>query len=90
MSLNIKDPEVHEMAREIAAIHGISMTGAVREALREKLDKDRAEKNSPTLEEKRKYDLLMDFANECALLVPEPIHSWDIDAYLYDEDGLPK
>jgi len=90
MSLNIKDPEVHEMAREVAAMHGISMTGAVRDALREKLERERTGKNSPEPEEKRKYDLLMEFADECARLVPDPIHSWEIDAYLYDEDGLPK
>jgi hypothetical protein len=34
VSLNIKDPEVHAMARQVAATHGISMTGAVREALK--------------------------------------------------------
>lgn len=91
MSLNIKDPEVHEMARQIAANHGISMTGAVREALREKLEKDGAAKDASSEEEaKRKYDLLMEFADECARLVPDPIHSWEIDKYLYDEDGLPK
>jgi antitoxin VapB len=89
MSLNIKDPEVHEMARQVAANHGTSMTGAIRNALREKLERDRIEKNLPT-PEKRKYDLLMEFADECARLVPDPIHSWEIDEYLYDEDGLPK
>jgi hypothetical protein len=32
----------------------------------------------------------MAFAKEYSKLVKDPIHSWEIDAQLYDEDGLPK
>jgi hypothetical protein len=35
-------------------------------------------------------DLLMDFAKEHCERVKNPVHSWEIDALLYDEDGLPK
>jgi hypothetical protein len=32
----------------------------------------------------------MDFANEYSKRVRNPVHSWEIDALLYDQDGLPK
>jgi hypothetical protein len=32
----------------------------------------------------------MDFADEYSKGVQNPIHSWEIDAELYGEDGLPK
>ena len=38
--LNIKDPEVYKMARKVADTRGLSLTGAVREALREKLERE--------------------------------------------------
>lgn len=41
-TLNIKDPEVHRLAHELAACRQTSATGAVREALREALERDRA------------------------------------------------
>jgi antitoxin VapB len=40
-TLNIKDPEVHRLARELAERRHTSMTGAVRQALAETLDRDR-------------------------------------------------
>ena len=33
MGMNIKDPELHAMARELAARHGTTVTDAVRRAL---------------------------------------------------------
>ncbi len=39
-TLNIKDPEVHRMAHELAARRSTTATGAVRQALREALDRD--------------------------------------------------
>ena len=39
MSLNIKDPEAHRLARSLAAETGESMTRAVVEALRERLER---------------------------------------------------
>lgn len=37
-ALNIRDPEVHELARRLAARRGTSITEAVKQALREGLD----------------------------------------------------
>ena len=36
--LNIKDPEAHRLARELAELEGVSMTHAVTQALREALN----------------------------------------------------
>lgn len=46
-TLNIKDPEVHRMAHELARLRGTTATGAVRDALTHELagintDRDRA------------------------------------------------
>lgn len=89
MSLNIKDQEVHEMARKVAATHGISMSGAVKEALREKIEKDQAALDSAP-RKKKVLELLMEFVDEYRSRVKDPIHSWEMNDYLYDEIGLPK
>lgn len=39
---------------------------------------------------KSRSELLLAFAEEFAKEENETIHSWDIDALLYDENGLPK
>ena len=38
MALNIKDPETEQLAARIAALTGASKTGAIREALRARLE----------------------------------------------------
>ena len=43
MSLNIKSREAHELAAELARLTGESMTKAVTEALRERLERKRRE-----------------------------------------------
>ena len=42
MPLNIKDPETHNLAKELAAITGESLTEAVRQAVRDRLRRERA------------------------------------------------
>ena len=43
MGMNIKNPEAHQLAREVAALTGESVTGAVTESPRERLERLRAE-----------------------------------------------
>lgn len=43
MALNIKDPETERLAAEAAALTGDSKTGAVRQALREMIDRHGAD-----------------------------------------------
>lgn len=47
MTLNIKDPEAHKLARKLADRTGETMTRAVTEALRERLARDFGEGRHP-------------------------------------------
>ncbi len=84
MSLNIKNEDTHRMARELARATGESMTVAVSEAIRERLERVRG---------KSKEDMLtriLRIAEECGPLWKEPYRSVDHGDLLYDEKGLPK
>jgi hypothetical protein len=89
-SVNIKNAETTGMIRELAALKDVSLVEAVTEAVKEKLERERAEREAVAKPKKSRYELLMEFADEYSKGVENPIHSWDIDALLYDEDGLPK
>jgi len=83
MSLNIKSPEAHELAREVADITGESLTTAVREALRERLERLQGEE-TPHL-----ADRLLTIGRDCAGRLPEPYRSAEHGELLYGDDGLP-
>jgi antitoxin VapB len=82
MSLNIKNEEAHRLARELARATGESMTVAVSEAIRERLERVRS-KSKKGMAEK-----LMKIARETGPLWKKPHVS--IEELLYDENGLPK
>jgi antitoxin VapB len=84
MSLNIKNDEAHSLAQELARLTGESMTAAVTEAIRERLERVRG--NS----QKGLAERLMEIGRDCAAHLKEPYKSLDIDELLYDENGLPK
>ena len=84
MSLNIKDEKTHRMARELARATGESMTAAVSEAIRERLERVRGNSKEEMLER------IMKIARECGPLWKEPYRSVDHGDLLYDEKGLPK
>lgn len=83
MSLNIKDPEAHKLAQELANETGETMTSAVIQAIRDRLEAvRRRRKRDATLAaihaiSKRSADLLKG---------PYVDHA----ELLYDERGLPK
>ena len=83
MSLNIKDEEAHRMARQLARLTKESMTTAVREALRERLERVRGGGMS-------KAERILKIGRECAAQLQEPFRSVDHGEFLYDEKGLPK
>jgi hypothetical protein len=89
-SVNIKNAETTRMIRELAALEGVSLVVAITEAVREKLEKEKAEREAAAKPKKSRSELLMEFAKEYTARVKDPIHSWEIDSLLYDEDGLPK
>jgi antitoxin VapB len=83
MTLNIKNPETHELARKLAAQTGETMTRAVTEALRERLARlTRGGKPQSTADE------LLAIGRRCAAtLKGKPV---DHGSLLYDKSGLPK
>jgi antitoxin VapB len=84
MSLNIKNEKTHRLAQELARLTGESMTAAVSEAIRERLERVRGKSRMGVAER------VMKIAKECAPLWKEPFRSIDHGELLYDEKGLPK
>lgn len=84
MNLNIKNGEAHELAQQLAALTGESMTAAVTEALRERLDRLRRERSG------RLSDRLLSIGKDCAVRLKEPFRSIEHGDLLYGEDGLPR
>ncbi|HET9406890.1 MAG TPA: type II toxin-antitoxin system VapB family antitoxin [Candidatus Sulfotelmatobacter sp.] len=84
MSLNIKNEETHRLARELALLTGESMTVAVSEAIRERLERVRGNSDQDLAER------ILKIGRECAAHLKEPYKSMDIDELLYDEKGMPK
>ncbi len=83
MSLNIKDPEAHELAQLLSEATGETMTKAVTIALKERLSRvRRAKKAKATLEEVRAI------AKRFQSHLTGPVE--DHGTFLYDEKGLPK
>jgi antitoxin VapB len=78
-TLNIKDPKVYELAGELARRRATSMTGAVREALTEALERTR-------LTPEEKIRRMTEIAQRSAA---KP-GGYLTDDDLYDEWGLPK
>ena len=91
MSLNIKDEETHAMVRELAALKGTTLTAAVKLAVKEGIEREKASQGKSGSPKKRKpSEVVQAFAREFVSRVKDPIHSWDVDKLLYDENGLPK
>ncbi len=84
MSLNVKNEEAHRLARELAALTGETVTAAVTEAVRERLERILRGKNGDLA------DHLLEIGRDCAAHLKEPFRSIDHGDLLYDERGLPK
>jgi antitoxin VapB len=82
MSMNIKNAEAHRLARELAELTGESVTTAVLESLRERLER----MEGPTADERA--ELMLEIGRRTAprLEVAETNH----DRLLYDNRGLPR
>ena len=84
MGINIKNDETHRLVQELAALTGESMTAAVTEAVRERLDRVRREQSASLAER------LLQIGKDCAAHLKEPFRSADHGDLLYDELGLPR
>ena len=83
MSMNIKNKEANQLARQLSKLTGESLTFAVTEAVRERLDRVRSE-HGVDLDER-----LLLIGRDCAAHLKEPFRSIDHDDMLYDDRGLP-
>lgn len=85
MALNIKDPTIHALARELAQATGESLTQTVRLALQERLRRVRAQQVTPL---RSLVETLDDIATRCAALPDLDTRSPD-EILGYDAQGLP-
>jgi len=84
LGLNIKNEETHRLAAELAKLTGESMTAAVTEAVRERLERVRRAKTLSLT------DRLIAIGKDCAAHLKDPFRSVDHGDLLYDENGLPR
>ncbi len=84
MALSIQNPEVEQLARELADRTGESLTEAVMNSLRERLQRERKRGHSPQLR-----DELRAIAQRCAALPVLDSRSPD-EILGYDSHGLPR
>ena len=81
--LNLKDAEIYALAAELARLHGETLSGAVKAALREKLARDRR-----TMGIEERYAALMALAGSYKERAGPRTMS-DEDAVGYDAFGAP-
>jgi antitoxin VapB len=84
VGLNIKNDETYRLVEELAKLTGETLTGAVTQAVRERLDRLRRERGD------RLADRLLLIGKDCAARLKEPFRSADHGDLLYDDRGLPR
>jgi antitoxin VapB len=84
MGLNLKNDEVHRLAQELARLTGESMTSAVTEAVRQRLERVRREQGRSLASR------LITIGQDCAARLDDRTRSVDHGEMLYDERGLPR
>ena len=82
--LNIENPEVYRLARQLADRTGESMTEAVRKSLRERLTREEVRSADPFLMEK-----LLEISDRCANRPVLDSRSAE-EIIGYDEHGIPR
>jgi hypothetical protein len=86
MSLNIKNEETVRLVRELAGELDVSMTAAITDAVRARLEQVHAERTSEDVD----WQKVLALAAEMRERMGEAYLSQDFDELLYDEMGLPK
>lgn len=84
MALNIKNRQTQKLARDLARLTGETMTAAVTEALRQRIEREQGAGTNDLAAR------LLKIGRECAAHLREPYRSADHGALLYDEKGLPR
>ncbi|WP_245941636.1 type II toxin-antitoxin system VapB family antitoxin [Vallicoccus soli] len=86
--MNIKNPETEALARQVAARTGETLTGAITQALRERLERIDARPGGRDVQ--ATIDAVKAITGDLAKRLEDGPGSADIDALLYDERGLPR
>ncbi len=90
MGLNIKHPEAHRLAKEIADATGASMTEVVTDALRERWERHQRVTTQRTADERaRLIERGLAIARDCAARLQRADAPHTPDELLFDEHGLP-
>jgi len=84
MAMNIENDETQKLAQELAKLTGESLTTAVTEAVRERLNRVRSEQADGLA------DRLVKIGKDCAAHLEEPFRSVDHGELLNNEKGLPR
>ncbi len=84
MSLNVKHPDAHRLARELADVTGETLTEAVTVALRERLARERTARDDTLVAR------ALSIGRDCAQRMREPFATGDPAEILHDEAGLPR
>ena len=84
MSLSIKNDETCRLAGELARLTGETKTGAITIALRERLDRERRQRDVNV-----HVESLHAIGRRCAKLLRPGPSAVEHGDYLYDERGLP-
>lgn len=85
VSLNIKNPQAHTLATELAELTGESLTTAVIRSLEERLKQQRRRRDESGTAER-----IVRFADRFAAGMKQGCRSEDHAALLFGEDGLPR
>ena len=85
MGLTIKNEETCRLAGELARLTGETKTGAITQALRERLEREARQRG---MDERLRR--MRAIAERCAALVGPGLSSTEHGALLYDERGLPR
>jgi antitoxin VapB len=82
--LNIKNPETHRLARELADLTGETMTGAITRALEERLERERRRRGREGISKR-----LLEIGRRAASRGIQDPRSAD-EIVGYDDAGLPR
>lgn len=83
-SLNIKNAETCRLISELAELTGETMTAAVTVAVRQRLNQLRGKSRAGLAQR------LLAIGKDCADHLGDEFRTFDYDALLYDERGLPR
>ena len=84
MAINIKNDKTQKLAHELAELTGESMTSAITEAIRERLDRVRIARGEGLA------CRILKIGKECAAHLQDPFRTIDHGELLYDEKGMPR